>query len=200
MIVIIGVVILYQLPSTTLDQIIKDRNCAALEKWENKHMFDDDLNVSSEQLSVAMKLATECVGKALGNMLGSSDVLTDTTDPMVILDEIFKTRDCEDLEKWGDEYFTGNNNPNFSNKQKSNMSKLLLECTDKEIEKFLRESDVSTDTTDPMVVLGKILNKKDCEGMEAWSNEYPELDVDRDMRSVAIEYAIWDLEQVCKIK
>jgi len=45
----------------TLDQIIKNRDCSALDKWENEHMFDDDLNISSEQLSDAMKLAIECV-------------------------------------------------------------------------------------------------------------------------------------------
>ena len=59
---------------------------------------------------------------------------------------------------------------------------------------------LSTDTTDPMVVLGKILNKKDCEGMGAWSNEYHELDVDGDFRLGAIKAAIWDLERVCDIK
>ena len=183
-IVIIGVVVSYQSPSMTLDQIIKNRDCAALDKWENDHMFDDNLDISSEKMSAAMSLATECVGKALDNMFGNLALSTDTTDPMVVLDEIFKTRDCEDLEEWMRDRGP-NHGLNFSSKQKSNMNKLTLECGVKEIENFLRESDVSTDTTDPMVVLGKILNKKDCEGMEAWSNEYPELDVERDMRSVS---------------
>ena len=81
----------------TLDQIIKNKDCSALEKWEEEHMFDDDLNMSSEQLSAAMSLAAECVGKALGNMLGNLALSTDTTDPMVILDEILKQRDCDGL-------------------------------------------------------------------------------------------------------
>ncbi len=72
-IVIIGVVVLYQSSSITLDQIIKNKDCTALSKWEEEHMFDNNLNVSSEQMSAAMKLATECVGKALKNMSGSSD-------------------------------------------------------------------------------------------------------------------------------
>ena len=96
-IVIIGVVVLYQSPSITLDQILKNRDCSALDKWEEEHMFDDDLNISTEQMSATMSLATECVGKALGNMLGNSDSLSDTTDPMVVLDKILNKRDCDGL-------------------------------------------------------------------------------------------------------
>lgn len=198
-IVIIGVVVLYQSPSMKLDQILKNEDCTALDKWENEHLFDDNLNISPEQLSAAMSLATECVGKALKNMFGSSVLSTDTTDPMVILDELLKKKDCEGVEKWRTEYVVPNNNLNLSSNQKSNIGKLVTECAYKEIEIFLRESDVSTDTTDPMIVLGKILNKKDCEDMAAWSNEYLESDVYKDMRA-AIEFAIWELKRTCDIK
>jgi len=99
-IVIIGVVVLYQSPSMTLDQILKNRDCTALDKWEEEHMFDDDLNISPEQLSAAMSLAAECVGKVLDNMFENLVLSTDTTGPMAILYEILKKRDCDGLEEW----------------------------------------------------------------------------------------------------
>jgi len=190
-IVIIGVIVSYQSPSMTLEQIIKNKDCAALDKWEEEHMFDDNLNISSKQMSAAMSLATECVEKALGNMFGNSDVSTDTTDPMVVLDEILKKRDCEGLEKWDTEYFVPNNDLNFSSKQISNAGELITECVSNKLEIFLRESDLSTDTTDPMVVLGKILNKKDCEGMEVWLKDYDEYYVDLKM---AIKLGVGNLK------
>ena len=190
-IVIIGVVILYQSPSMTLDQIIKNRNCSALEKWENDHMFDDNLDISSEQLSAAMSLAAECVGKALGNMFENSDLSTDTTDPMVALDELLKKGDCEGLEKWDTDYFVPNNDLNLSREQISNIGKLFTECGVKELENFLRESNLSTDTTDLIVVLGKILNKKDCDGLEVWLKDYNEYYEDLEM---AIKLGVGNLK------
>ena len=198
-IAIIGFVVLYQLPLITLDQIIKNKDCAALEKWENKHMFDDDLNVSPEQLSAAIKLAAECVGKVVGNMFGNSDLSTDTTDPIVILDEILNKGDCEGVEDWGIDHIIINKDVILNSKQQSDINKLALECADKEFENFLRESDVSTNTTDPMIVLGKILNKKNCDGLEDWLNKYRESDVYKDMRA-PIKIEVWDFERVCNIR
>ncbi len=85
----------------TLDQIIKNKDCVALDKWDSEHMFDDNLNISSEQMSAAMKLATECVGKALNNMLGNSnsetsDYLEERKKDKAIIKEIIDNRDC-----WG---------------------------------------------------------------------------------------------------
>lgn len=34
----------------TLDQTIKNKDCTALSKWEEEHIFDDNLNISSEQM------------------------------------------------------------------------------------------------------------------------------------------------------
>ena len=189
-IVIIGVVILYQSPSMTLDQIIKNRDCSALDKWENDHMFDDNLNISSEQMSAAMSLATECVGKALGNMFGNLDSSIGTTDPLVILDELLKTRDCEGLRDWYNEYSL---DVTLNSRQQSDVEDFVLECESKEVEKFIRESELSTDTTDPLVVLGKILNKKDCDGLESWLKDYDESHVWKDI-SIAIKFAVWDLK------
>jgi len=175
----------------TLDQIIKNRDCSALDKWENEHMFDDNLNISSEQMSAAISLATECIGKALGNMFGNSDSLSDTTVPMVILDEILNKRDCDGLNAWGSDHILINKDVTLNSKQQSDVDKLVLECADKEVEKFLRESALSTDTTDPMVVLGKILNKKDCDGLEVWLKDYDEYHKDL---SVAIYHKVLELK------
>ena len=168
-IVIIGIVVSYQSSSITLDQIIKNKDCVALDKWETEHMFDDDLNISSEQLSAAMSLATECVGKALGNMFGNSDVLTDTTDPMVILDELLHKKDCKGVMDWYNEYIL---DVTLNSKQELDIKNFVLECGAKEVEKFIRESELSTDTTDPIIILYELLNKKDCKGVRDWYNEH----------------------------
>jgi len=195
-IAILGIV-LYQIPSMTLDQIIKNKDCTALSKWEEEHMFDDNLNVSSEQMSAAMSLAAECVGKALGNMVDNSDVSTDTMDPMIVLDEILKKRDCEGLNVWGTDHILINKDVTLNSKQQSDVDNVVLECGAKELEKFLRESNLSTDTTDPMVVLGKILNKRDCDGIEAWLKDYNEYY--KDLRA-AIFSEVMDFKNECKIK
>ena len=193
-IVIIGVVVSYQSPSMALDQIIKNRDCSALDKWEEEHMFDDDLNMSSEQMSAAMSLATECVGKALGNMFGNSDSLSDTTDPIEVLDEILKKKDCGALRDWYNKYYL---DELLNNKQQSYADEFAIECGVKELENFLKESDLSTDTTDQMVVLGKILNKKDCDGLEVWLKDYDEYY--KDLKgSIFIE--VVEFESYCKFK
>lgn len=128
-ITILGTIVLYQSPSVTLDQIIKNKDCVALDKWENEHMFDDDLNVSSEQLSASMKLAAECVGKALKNMFGNSALSTNTTDPMVILDEILKKEDCEGMDKWVLDNIDSNYEiPGLSTQVVNEMRSLRDEC------------------------------------------------------------------------
>jgi len=189
-IVIIGVVVLYQSPSMTLDQIIKNRDCSALDKWENDHMFDDNLNISSEQLSATMSLATECVGKALKNMFGNSDSSTDTTDPIEVLHELLNKKDCNGVRDWYNEYYLDSI---LNSKQQSYADEFVIECGAKELEKFLRESNLSTDTTDPMIVLGKILNKKDCDGLEVWLDEYYESDIYKNMM-VVIQNDVLDLK------
>jgi len=97
---IVLVVMAYSMTATlSLDQIIKNKDCVALDKWENEHMFDDNLNIPSDQLSSAMKLAAECVGKALKNMSGSSDsktneYLDDRNKDTALVKEIISDRDC----------------------------------------------------------------------------------------------------------
>jgi len=98
---IVLVAVAYSMTATmTLDQIIKNKDCVALDKWDNERMFDNNLDISSEQMSAAMKLAMECVGIGLDNMLGSSDSMIDPTDPMVIIEKILKEKNCTGLEEW----------------------------------------------------------------------------------------------------
>jgi len=104
---IVLVVVSYSMSATlTLDQIIKNKDCVALDKWENEHMFDDNLNISSEQMSGAMKLAMECTGIALNNMLGDK---LDTkqegkySEQITIVNNLIDDRDCRGIGKWLDD-------------------------------------------------------------------------------------------------
>jgi len=93
---IILAVVLYSSMTATLslDQIIKNKDCTALSKWEEEHIFDENLNVSSEQMSKAMKLAAECVGKALKNMGGNSDSSSDIIKARESLDRVLDFKSC----------------------------------------------------------------------------------------------------------
>ncbi len=95
-VVIILAVVFYNstITTITLDQIIKNKDCTTLSKWEEEHIFDDDLNISSEQLSSAMKLAIECTGKALKNMGGNLDSSHTLTDQERASDLEYTLSDC----------------------------------------------------------------------------------------------------------
>ncbi len=54
----------------SLEQIIKNKDCKALEKWGNDNKFEDNLSLSSKQLEKAMKLEFECQTKAFENVFG----------------------------------------------------------------------------------------------------------------------------------
>ena len=58
--------------SITLDEIIKNKNCKALQEWELEHSFDENLKISSEQMSAGMSLALKCTGKMLDNIGNAS--------------------------------------------------------------------------------------------------------------------------------
>lgn len=57
-------------PEMSLEQIIKNKDCKALEKWGDNNKFNENLNLSSKQLEEAMKLEFECEAKALKNIFG----------------------------------------------------------------------------------------------------------------------------------
>ena len=54
----------------SLEQIIKIKDCKALEKWGDNNKFNENLNLSSKQLGEAMKLEFECEAQALKNIFG----------------------------------------------------------------------------------------------------------------------------------
>lgn len=51
-----------------LDQIIENKDCKALQQWENNQLFDDNLNLSSEQITSLLKLDGECELKIIKNL------------------------------------------------------------------------------------------------------------------------------------
>ncbi len=96
----------------TLDQIIKNKDCVALDKWDNEHMFDDNLNISPEQMSAVTSLTMECAGKALGNMFGDkSDTKQEDkySEQITIVNNLIKDRDCRGIGKWLNENGYGGN-------------------------------------------------------------------------------------------
>jgi len=129
---IVLIVMVYSMAATSsLDQIIKNKDCTALSKWEEEHIFDDNLNISSEQLSSTMKLATECVGKALGNTLGSSSNSLYSNSEIVeatsLFEVIYEARDCTNLKKWKKVYGLGED-LGFTTPQMGNVLRLDTSC------------------------------------------------------------------------
>ncbi len=55
----------------SLDQILANRDCTALDEWGNENLFREGLDLTQEQRSGIMNLAFECEFKALENMFGS---------------------------------------------------------------------------------------------------------------------------------
>jgi len=70
-VVIIIVVILLGSASATLDQILASKDCTALEKWGEDHIYDDNLDITDEQKKKILSVGMECAGKAIQNMFGS---------------------------------------------------------------------------------------------------------------------------------
>jgi len=162
-IVIILLMVFYSpiITSMALQQIILTQDCDGIDKWSKTVASEFDfLLISESQMNDVTDLSDECYFKMIEN-----NKSTDTTDPMVILDELLKKRDCDVQTTWLANNRDLDNIPGLTISILDEMVSLLKECQAKELEKFLRESNLSTDTTDPMVVLGKILNKRDCGGL-----------------------------------
>ena len=64
----VSLLLLY--PETSLEQILQNRDCQALQKWENEHIYDDALELSSELKTKIFKLEMECESKAFENIFG----------------------------------------------------------------------------------------------------------------------------------
>ena len=71
-----------------LDEIIKNRDCKALQEWELDHSFDESLDITSKQMTEGVQLAMECTGKVLDNMMDTStSIITDEYEIQITLDK-----------------------------------------------------------------------------------------------------------------
>jgi len=68
---IIIVVALSGSASMTLDQILEAKDCEALDKWGDKYLYDENLNLTDKQQSGIMKLGFTCGMNVAKNMLGN---------------------------------------------------------------------------------------------------------------------------------
>ena len=57
--------------SMSLDEILANKDCTALEKWGEDKIYDDNLNLTEEQRSKMMELSIDCSIKGAKNLLGS---------------------------------------------------------------------------------------------------------------------------------
>lgn len=55
---------------TSMEQILKNKDCKALQKWEDEHIYDETLKPSSELRTRIFKMEMECGAKALENVFG----------------------------------------------------------------------------------------------------------------------------------
>lgn len=91
-----------------LDQILENEDCVALEKLELEHIYDENLNLTSEQKNKIMSVGFGCVGKAMNNMFGggdsSSTLLEEQKEILRVFDKIIETRDCDEMREWTSTY------------------------------------------------------------------------------------------------
>jgi len=62
--------------SMTLAKIIENKDCNALQEWEFDHPLDENLNITSEEMYGAIRMAMGCTGKVLDNMIDTSSSLS----------------------------------------------------------------------------------------------------------------------------
>jgi len=57
-----------------LEQIIENKDCKALQKWEDDHIYEDTLEISSELKTKIFKMEMECELKVIQNLFGTDTV------------------------------------------------------------------------------------------------------------------------------
>lgn len=62
-----------------LDQIIENKDYKALQKWENDQLLDENLNLSSKQVTELLKLDMECKLKIIKNLY-NPDTITENKE------------------------------------------------------------------------------------------------------------------------
>lgn len=135
-VIILSVVLSVLGASINLDQILANKDCAALEKWEAEYIYDENLNLTNEQKKKIMSVGLGCVGKAMNNVFGNSDSSSTVSDnieenkeAIMIFDEIIETKFCKGLEEWKEIH---GKSPDFlSDEQKKDDFRLEISCTER---------------------------------------------------------------------
>jgi hypothetical protein len=103
-VVVVVVVMLSSFASMSLDVILANKDCEALEKWGDEHWYDENLNLTDEQKKKIFSVGLECGMKAVNNMFGSSDsssTLSEEQREMLrVFDEIIESRNCDGMKEW----------------------------------------------------------------------------------------------------
>ncbi len=201
-IAILGAVVLYQSSSMTLDQIIKNKDCVALDKWEEEHMFDDNLNISSEQMSQAMSLALECTGKVFDNMLGSNNSKSSNSEIVEakrLLEEILETRYCAGINEWKITYSYGVG-LGLSEEQSSKMFDFNSHCQffAKIDEHGYDVSERAFDYKEEMIRINEIIKNNDCDELMNWDKVNPSSLIGHGMTEPILD-KVHSLKRVCGI-
>ena len=80
-IVLVSILSVPAITSMSLDQILKDRDCTALEKWSEEHIYDENLSITNEQQSKIMSVGFECGMRSVNNILpGISGIITSQSE------------------------------------------------------------------------------------------------------------------------
>lgn len=119
-VIVVAVVLFGTATSMSLDQILASKDCQALDKWGDDHLYDENLNLTDEQQNKIMSVGFGCGMKAVKNMFGGADSSSTVTDEhreaLRVFTDIRETQDCDRMAEWNDAY---GNLPNFmSNKEK----------------------------------------------------------------------------------
>jgi len=123
--VIVLVMVFYSpiITSMTLQQILLTKDCDGIDKWSKTDVSEFDLVfIYESQANDAMIFSDECLWKMVADNVPNVPI-----NPIEVLDEILKKKDCEGMEKWGMQHM--GDDLNLSREQLSDINKLLaLKC------------------------------------------------------------------------
>jgi len=82
--------------SMTLQQILLTKDCDGIDKWSKTDVSEFDLLfIYESQANDAMIFSDECLWKMVADNVPNVPI-----NPIEVLDEILKKRDCEGMESW----------------------------------------------------------------------------------------------------
>lgn len=80
-IALVAILSVSSITSMSLDQILKNKDCEALEKWGNEYLYDENLNLTNEQQKKIMSVGFECGMKAAKNIFSDSSKIITPPQP-----------------------------------------------------------------------------------------------------------------------